>query len=325
MAAATGRSVGDRMYSAAMSVNVHGRYGGSLEETGAARYGRDALRGQFFEGVTGRALERWLAGRPDAGSFHLFHDLGNFNNVSGHGYGPMSLGRLNIDHLVLTGAACVMVDAKGTGAGVLAVNDQGRGVLRLPDGTERPEPWMDKAKTKAVMGVLCRVVGFAGHPVWVLPDWTVPDPDSITTARVFRYGAYICNVSEVDAGGLDQFFPGLQPPADLAEVAALRCHLHEPLPPRAGVAAAAPQGPIDVLRGERHPRAKLTEAILAECRALKAAGETERSIAKRFGVSPSTLNRALTGKTWRGGEICRPARPRSLRRNQQRSSRVSRG
>ena len=226
-------NVGDGTYSTAMSVNVHGRHGGSLEATGAASMA-DARRGQFFEGVAGRALERWLAGRPDAGSFHLFHDLGNFNNVSGHGYGPMSLGRLNIDHLILTGAACVTVDAKGTGAGVLAVNDRGHGVLRLADGTERPEPWMDKVKTKAVMGVLFRVVGFAGHPVWVLPDLTVLDLESINPARVFRYGAYICNVSEVDAGGLDQFFPGLQPPADPGEVAALRRHLQEPCHPGGG-------------------------------------------------------------------------------------------
>jgi DNA invertase Pin-like site-specific DNA recombinase len=63
------------------------------------------------------------------------------------------------------------------------------------------------------------------------------------------------------------------------------------LPPR--------QGTKDAVRGERHPRAKLSEAILAECRTLKAVGETERAIAKRFGVSQSTLHRALAGQTWR--------------------------
>ena len=216
-----------------MSVIVHGRPGGSLEAGGADRYGRnDARRGQFFEGITGRALERWLAGRPDAGSFHLFHDLGDFNDVSGHGYGPMSLGTLNIDHLVLTGAGCLIVDAKGTGAGTLAVDDEGHGVLRLPDGTERPEPWMDKVKTKAVIGAVFRVLGFGGHPVWVLPDVTVPDPESVTRARVFRYGAFICSVSEVYGGELDQFFPGPQPPVGPAEVVALRRHLQEPEPER---------------------------------------------------------------------------------------------
>ena len=152
-------------------------------------YGRDdSRRGEFFEGITGRALERWINQRPDAGSFHLFHDLGDFNNISGHGYGPMSLGMVNIDHLILTGAACVMVDAKGTGAGTLGVNAQGLGVLRRPDGTERPEPWMEKVKTKAVLGALCRVVGFAGHPVWVLPDATAL-AENVTEARAFRYGA----------------------------------------------------------------------------------------------------------------------------------------
>ena len=205
--------------------------GGSLQETGATKYEPgDARRGQFFEGITGRALERWLARRVDASSFHLFHDLGDFNNVSGHGYGPMSLGTLNIDHLVLTGNACLTIDAKGTGAGILTVNDQGHGVLRLADGTERPEPWMDKVTAKAVMGVLVRVVGFAGLPVWILPDNTLLDHANLDRVRAFRYGAYIRSVSEVYADDLDRFFPDFQPHPDPADVAALCRHLQEPEP-----------------------------------------------------------------------------------------------
>ena len=222
-------------------VHVHGQPGRRLAATGEAAYGySDTRRGEFFEGITGRALERWLASRPDAASFHLFHDLGDFNNVSGHGYGPMSLGTLNIDHLVLSGAGCLIIDAKGTGAGTLTVNDQGRGVLRRPDGTERPEPWMDKVKTKAVIGAVFRVLGFGGHPVWVLPDVTILDQENLSKARVFRYGAHICSVSEVYSGELDQFFPGPQPPAAPAEVVALGRHLQKPEPEPAPPSARYP-------------------------------------------------------------------------------------
>ena len=65
------------------------------------------------------------------------------------------------------------------------------------------------------------------------------------------------------------------------------------------MALAPHQGPPDVIRGERRPRAKLTETILAECRAWREAGETERVIAERVGVSQSTIHRALAGQTWR--------------------------
>ena len=64
-----------------------------------------------------------------ARAWHLFHDLGGFRDVAGHGYGPVSLGMTNIDHVILSGAQWLLVDAKGTGAGVLTTDATGKGVL----------------------------------------------------------------------------------------------------------------------------------------------------------------------------------------------------
>ncbi len=64
-----------------------------------------------------RALEHWLSRRPDRAGLHLFHDLGGFRDVAGHGFGPVSLGTANIDHVVLSGAQWLLIDAKGTGPG----------------------------------------------------------------------------------------------------------------------------------------------------------------------------------------------------------------
>lgn len=57
------------------------------------------------------------------------------------------------------------------------------------------------------------------------------------------------------------------------------------------------------LRGEQHGMAKLTEAQVREIRALGAAGckkkdVTGRELARRFGVSVSTISVILTGKKW---------------------------
>lgn len=55
--------------------------------------------------------------------------------------------------------------------------------------------------------------------------------------------------------------------------------------------------------GVGHFRAKLTPTLIANAQARWASrassGETIASIATEFGVSPSTLYRAVTGKTWR--------------------------
>ena len=66
----------------------------------------------------------------------MFHDLGGFRNVAGHGLRPVSLGSTNIDHVVLSGARWLLVDAKGTGAGTLTLDTLGRGVLIQADGTK---------------------------------------------------------------------------------------------------------------------------------------------------------------------------------------------
>lgn len=52
------------------------------------------------------------------------------------------------------------------------------------------------------------------------------------------------------------------------------------------------------IRGEDIPWAKLTEAIVQECRRRSAAGERQAALAREFGVTPSTLSNAIKGKTW---------------------------
>lgn len=51
-------------------------------------------------------------------------------------------------------------------------------------------------------------------------------------------------------------------------------------------------------RGSARPRAKLTEAIVAEMRARRAAGETVRSLAREFCVHSVTALRAIRGDGW---------------------------
>lgn len=51
-------------------------------------------------------------------------------------------------------------------------------------------------------------------------------------------------------------------------------------------------------RGERQGRAKLTVAIVAECKRRFAAGETQTALAREFGVVQQTVSRAITGTNW---------------------------
>jgi hypothetical protein len=51
-------------------------------------------------------------------------------------------------------------------------------------------------------------------------------------------------------------------------------------------------------KGERHNRAKLTEADVWEIRRRLAAGEVQRVIAAEFGVDPVSVSAIKTGKTW---------------------------
>lgn len=51
-------------------------------------------------------------------------------------------------------------------------------------------------------------------------------------------------------------------------------------------------------RGSRNPRAKLTEQAVIEIRQCWTAGETQVSLARRFGVSRAAVQFALSGKNW---------------------------
>lgn len=51
-------------------------------------------------------------------------------------------------------------------------------------------------------------------------------------------------------------------------------------------------------RGERSANAKLTAAIVAECRARYVAGQTQASLAAEFGVTTGAMCNAIRGKTW---------------------------
>lgn len=106
-----------------------------------------------------RALENWLSERPDRSGLHLFHDLGGFQAVTRHGYGPVSLGTANMDHVILSGQRWVLVDAKGLGAGTLTTDACGRGILIQQDGTELPQRWMDVRTERSAAGVLVRLTG----------------------------------------------------------------------------------------------------------------------------------------------------------------------
>ena len=209
-------------------VQVHGEPGQRLLEDGARAYGAAcARRGSFIEQAVARALEHWLSRRPDRAGLHLFHDLGGFREVAGHGFGPVSLGPANIDHVVLTGARWLVIDAKGTGAGTLTTDARARGLLVQADGTERPEPWLDLAMMHSAAAVLTRLTGLRGWPVWVTPDVTSHDPE-LLRARAFRRGGTICSISDVYSGSLDKILPPPQPPASPASVEALAWYLVRP-------------------------------------------------------------------------------------------------
>jgi len=210
-------------------IQVHGEPGRRLLEDGGRAYGAaGARRGSFIEQAVARALEHWLSRRPDRAGLHLFHDLGGFRDIAGRGRGPVSLGTANIDHVILTGARWLLVDAKGTAAGTLTTDSAGKGVLIHADGSRRPEPWLDNTKTRSAAGVLVRLTGLRGRPVWVVPDATKHDPE-VLKERAFRPGGAICTISDVYGGALDEVLPLPQPPADPEAVAALERYLTRPL------------------------------------------------------------------------------------------------
>jgi hypothetical protein len=51
-------------------------------------------------------------------------------------------------------------------------------------------------------------------------------------------------------------------------------------------------------RGERQWQAKLTEAVVIECRRRYAAGETQQVLAAEFGVDGAAMSQAITGAHW---------------------------
>jgi hypothetical protein len=51
-------------------------------------------------------------------------------------------------------------------------------------------------------------------------------------------------------------------------------------------------------QGERSVRARLTEAIVLECRRRYTAGETQTALAAEFGVSHESMGAAIRGRTW---------------------------
>ena len=141
--------------------------------------------------------------------------------MTGFGWGPLSLGSANMDHVILSGQRWVLVDAKGLGAGTLTTDAHGCGILIQQDGTELPQRWMDVRTERSAAGVLVRLTGLRGWPVWVLPDVTTLDLDKLPAARAFRAGGTVTQIADIYAGGLDKVLPVPQPPADPAIVAAL--------------------------------------------------------------------------------------------------------
>lgn len=51
-------------------------------------------------------------------------------------------------------------------------------------------------------------------------------------------------------------------------------------------------------RGEQHNMCKLTEANVREIREMAASGQTQSSIAERFGVTQPQISRIVTGRRW---------------------------
>ena len=159
-----------------MSVIVHGQPGSSLVTNESRFSPRDTRQGAYMERVVGGVLERALADMP--GEFHLFNDLAGMNNISGAGLPAMSYGRGNLDHVILGGGGYVIVHTKGTGSGMLVVaGPPPRGLLVRPDGTEKPQPWLDARNAGTYLGLLYRVTGgLGGWNMWAIPDTTLLHP-----------------------------------------------------------------------------------------------------------------------------------------------------
>lgn len=58
-------------------------------------------------------------------------------------------------------------------------------------------------------------------------------------------------------------------------------------------------GVVPPMRGERNGQSKLTETDVANIRAAFAKGEAKRSIARRFGVTPTHIRHIVSGRAWK--------------------------
>lgn len=83
----------------------------------------------------------------------------------------------------------------------------------------------------------------------------------------------------------------------IRSVAALHRAAFPPPPPPEPLSLAGLWA--DAARGERHGRAKLTAARVAELRRVRAEGGDYLALGRLFGVAPSTAHAAATGRTWR--------------------------
>ena len=120
-----------------------------------------------------------------------------------------------------------MIDSKGTGAGTLTLDARGRGVLVRPDGTTRPEPWLDSRKTYSAAGVMYRLTGLPGCPVWVVPSATELDPE-VAKAHALRNGGTVTTIDKIYEGILDGLYPAPQVPPLPSVAFALMRHLSDP-------------------------------------------------------------------------------------------------
>lgn len=57
--------------------------------------------------------------------------------------------------------------------------------------------------------------------------------------------------------------------------------------------------PARFLRGEKHPKSKLTQEKVRQIREDIAIGHSQREVAKRFGVDPSTVRQIIRQEIWK--------------------------
>lgn len=84
-------------------------------------------------------------------------------------------------------------------------------------------------------GVLFRLTGLCGWPVWALPDVTTLDFPALVKARAFKGNGTVTQISDVYSGSLDEVMPVPQPPADPAAVATLVRYVTAAPEPPAGL------------------------------------------------------------------------------------------